>query len=216
MNAEIQRQMMVDGQIRTNEVSDPALLEALYTLPREIFVPDTSVAVAYSDLEIPLGHGRSMPTPMVCAKMIQALSLVPGEKVLDVAGGTGYSAALMARIGAIVTALEDNADLTALAQVNAQRLALTAMTARTGALAEPVNSGEVYDAILVNGSVDDIPINVLNQLKDRGRLIAVVGHGRSAKAVQVERSGGVFSSRNLFDAVAPVLAAFQKKPEFVF
>ena len=216
MNAEIQRQMMVDGQIRTNEVSDPALLEALYTLPRDIFVPAASAAVAYSDLEIQLGHGRALPTPMVAAKLIQALSLLPGEQVHDVAGGPGYSAALMASMGADVVALEDIAELSAAAQANFERLSLNMARSQTGALDGSQIQGALFDAILINGSVDDVPSTLLNLLKDRGRLIVVVGHGRSAKAVQFERCAHDFSARNLFDAAAPALAAFQKKPEFVF
>eukprot|EP01037_Dinobryon_pediforme_P011910 gene11907-12002_t len=216
MNAEIQRQAMVDGQIRTNEVSDPALLEALYTIPREIFVPAELSAVAYSDLEIPLDSSRSLLMPMVAAKMIQALNLVAGETVLDVAGGTGYSAAVMAKAGADVTALEDSATLSAAAKSNFVKLSLGYITVKTDQLDGSAGQGKAFDAILVNGAVDTIPAKLLEQLKDRGRLVAVVGRGRSAKAVQFERSGDVFSSRNLFDAAAPVLTAFEKQPEFAF
>lgn len=208
--------MMVDGQIRTNEVSDPALLEALYTMPRELFVPEAASAIAYSDLEISLGHGRALPTPMVAAKMIQALSLVPGEKVLDVAGGTGYSAALMASMGADVVALEDSAELANAAHANFDRLSLSAARSLKGALDGSEIQGALYEAILINGAVDDVPSALLNLLKDRGRLVVIVGHGRSAKAVQFERRANDFSSRNLFDAAAPTLVTFNKKPEFVF
>ena len=207
---------MVDGQIRTNEVSDPALLEALYTVPREMFVPAEFAAVAYSDLEVSLGTTRSLLTPMVVAKLIQALSLAEGESVLDVAGGTGYSAAVMAKTGARVTALEDDAALSAAARENFASLSLDMVAVRVGSLDGTGGQSKNFDAILVNGAVDSVPASILDQLKDRGRLVVIVGRGRSAKAVQFERRGDVFSSRNLFDAAAPILTAFEKKSEFAF
>jgi len=216
MNAAVQRQMMVDGQVRTNEVSGPALLEALYEVPREMFLPKELADVAYIDREAVLAGGRVLLTPMVMAKLIQALVLSPNEKVLDIAGGTGLSAAVMAKAGAKVVALEDNADFTAAAKINFAALDLSNATTATGPLTGGAPEFAPFDAILINGSVDFVSRAILEQLRDHGRLVVIKGQGRSAKAMLYERSGDVYAARNLFDASAPALPDFQKAVEFVF
>jgi len=127
MIAETQRQMMVDGQIRTNEVSNPALLDALYAVPRESFVPLSARSVAYVDREIEVGTGRFLLSPMVAAKLIQALDLREGDNVLDIAGGSGYSRAIMERMGAHVTMLEN---VTPESSIDASRCCVTSSVQR--------------------------------------------------------------------------------------
>lgn len=207
MIADTQRQMMVDGQIRTNEVSEPALLEALYSVPREQYVPENAQAIAYSDKEILVAGGHALLTPMVLAKLIQALELSSGNKVLDIGGATGYGAALMTHMGAKVVRLED----AAFAQSGSDNVQFIA-----GDLAKGDAALAPFDAILINGAVDSVPADLLAQLGQGGRLVAVVGRGRSGKAVIYSRNGAAYSSRNLFDASAPALAAFAKPAEFVF
>ena len=208
MIAETQRQMMVDGQIRTNEVSNPALLDALYAVPRENFVPQTAQSVAYVDREIEVGAGRFLLSPMVASKLIQALDLRSGDKVLDIAGGSGYSRAIMRLMGAKVTMLENVPPESSIFE--------RANDAAHGPLNEGFASGAPFDAILINGSVDFVPKSLLAQLGNGGRLVAIVGQGRSGKAVLYERNGETFSMRSLFDASAPFLREFEHVVDFAF
>lgn len=208
MIAETQRQMMVDGQIRTNEVSNPALLDALYAVPRESFVPLSARSVAYVDREIEVGTGRFLLSPMVAAKLIQALDLREGDKVLDIAGGSGYSRAIMERMGAHVTMLEN---VTPESSIDA-----SSIDAVTGPLNEGVASRAPFSAILINGSIDYVSPSLLAQLGKGGRLVAIVGQGRSGKACIFERNGDTFSTRSLFDASAPFLREFERVVDFAF
>src|SRR6185436_17542245 len=100
------RRMMVDGQIRTYDVTDPTVLSAMLAVPRERFVPADRAGVAYIDTDLPVGRGRRLLKPMVLAKLLQAAAIRPEERVLDVGCATGYAAAVLARMGAQVVALE--------------------------------------------------------------------------------------------------------------
>jgi len=215
------RRMMVDSQLRTFDVNDLAVLTAFDEVPRERFVPPGRESLAYMDQDLPVAEGvngaerRFMLSPMVLARMIQALDLSPGDKVLDVAPGLGYSSAVLARLGCSVIALEADEDLAA--QLH-QRLAAGAVNALVGMgpLEQGYPNAAPYDAILINGAVETRPEALLRQLSDRGRLACVEGRGRSARATLTVRSGGAFGSRPLFDAAAPPLAAFRAEPGFVF
>ena len=215
------RRMMVDSQLRTFDVNDLAVLAAFDEVPRERFVPPGRESLAYMDQDLPVAEGvngaerRFMLSPMVLARMIQALDLSPGDKVLDVAPGLGYSSAVLARLGCSVIALEADEDLAA--QLH-QRLAAGAVNALVGMgpLEQGYPNAAPYDAILINGAVETRPEALLRQLSDRGRLACVEGRGRSARATLTVRSGGAFGSRPLFDAAAPPLAAFRAEPGFVF
>ncbi len=208
------RRKMVDGQIRTNDVTDPDVIAAMMELPREVFVPAAQAPIAYLDRDIPVDAGRALLKPMVLAKMIQAAELEPGASVLDVACGTGYSSALLARLGGTVVALEDDPDRVrrcteALARVNAK------ITAVCGPLEAGWAARAPYDVILVNGAMEVEPQRLFQQLKEDGRLIGILGTG-PGKAMIYRREAGETSGRPLFDAAAPPLAAFARVPAFVF
>jgi protein-L-isoaspartate(D-aspartate) O-methyltransferase len=216
------RRHMVENQLRTFDVNDLRVLAAFEIVPRELFMPAGREALAYIDQDLPVSDGlgvperRSMLAPMVLARMIQALDLDRGAKVLDVACGLGYSSAVMARLGASVVALESSPAL-----VNAARERLAASGAEGVAVAQgPLEEGcpdaAPFDAILVNGSIDRRPDILLRQLAEGGRLVAIRGRGRAGSTVLFVRSGDAFGSRSLFDAVAPVLDAFRDEPGFVF
>lgn len=205
------RRMMVDSQLRTYDVNDLPLLDAVNAVPRERFVPQASYAIAYSDGDIAVSASRRMLAPMVAARMIQALEVRPGMRVLDVACGLGYTSAVMTELGAAVTALEDDAELAASA-----RRGLPTATVVAGPLDRGHPDGAPYQAILVNGAVEREPGELLGQLADAGRLVCIVGRGRSAKATLYVRSGPSFGSRPLFDAAAPLLPAFRSEPGFAF
>ncbi|WP_374381778.1 protein-L-isoaspartate O-methyltransferase [Dongia sp.] len=210
------RQFMVDGQIRTNKVTDERLIEALVAIPRENFVPADIRARAYIDDDLPVGNGRYLVEPMVLARLIQALNVQPGEKVLIVGAAGGYSAALLARLGASVVALEDAQGL---AETARNGLAGLHVTLVSGALANGHAQAGPYAAILVEGSVGEVPGSLLDQLKIGGRLATVLREDNitAGRAVLMTRGdGGTVGTRILFDANTPLLAGFEPTPRFAF
>ncbi len=211
------RQLMVDGQIRPNRVSDPRLLRAMRTLPREQFLPPHLAALAYIDEDIPLGRGRVMLEPMVIARLLQAAAPRGGERALVVGAGTGYGAALLDRCGAEVTALEDDAELTALARA---ALAVWAPAVRlaSGPLAEGWAAGAPYDVILIEGAVPVVPAALAAQVRNPGgRLLTVLrGAGHIGQASLGECHAAGLRLRPLFDCATPPLPQLQPPPVFSF
>lgn len=210
------RRLMVDCQLRTFDVNDNAVLDAFDSVPRERFVPPGREGFAYIDQTLRFGgaaaEARCLPAPMVLARMIQALALKPGARALDVAGGYGYAAALMARLGVAATLLEPVAELAAGAR---ERLADEAEVVE-GALEAGHPANGPYDAILINGRVEVRPRTLLDQLADGGRLVCVFGPERAAKATLFVRAGDAFGSRPIFDAALPALPAFAEEAGFSF
>ena len=211
------RRLMVDCQLRTFDVNDIAVLDAFDAVPREDFVPPGAEPFAYIDQNLKLGGSegdvRYMPASMLLARMIQALRIGNGTRVLDVGTGYGYAAVLMARLGGRVTALEADS---ALAEAARARLAGTKVEVAEGPLAEGQPKGGPFDAILINGRVEVRPQALLDQLKDEGRLVCVLGRDKSAKATLFVRAGDAFGARPLFDAGMPGLAAFREAAGFAF
>jgi protein-L-isoaspartate(D-aspartate) O-methyltransferase len=213
------RRTMVDSQLRTFDVNDIPLLDAIDAVPRELFVLPGREQLAYSDQELPVSEGahrRFMVTPMVLARMIQALEIDAGDRVLDVACGRGYSSAILSELGAYVTALEADAELAEAARAALSRSDAKGVTVENGDLTEGFADAAPYEAILVNGALEVRPEALLRQLKNGGRLVCVLGQGRAGRATLFVRSGDAWGERNLFDAAAPVLDAFRSKPGFVF
>lgn len=213
------RRMMVDSQLRTFDVNDIPLLDAMDTVPRERFVLQGREELAYIDQDIPVSLGverRYMLSPMVLGRMIQSLGIEAGERVLDVACGRGYSAAVLAELGAEVTALEAEESLAQTAKECLVAAGANNVSVKHGPLDQGAAENAPYDAILVNGAVEVRPEGLLRQLAEGGRLICVKGRGRAARATLYVRSGDTFGERSLFDAAAPLLAAFQTKPGFTF
>lgn len=217
-----QRQAMVDSQVRVNDVTDPRILDAMLELPREQFVPRERAELAYIDEDLLLrkatgaSPARYLIEPMVISKLVQALELLPEDHVLDVGCATGYSSALLGRLASDVVALEEDADLAGTAKRLLKGLGAANVTVVTGPLTGGWPQAAPYDAIILEGSAEVIPESLTAQLKDGGRLVAVVGTGRSAKATVFMRSGGVVSTRPVFDAAIPMLPGFARPPQFVF
>lgn len=212
------RKRMVDGQLRPNKVTDPRLLEAMRELPRERFLPRAVVSRAYADEDVPLPGGRAMLEPMVLARLLQLAAVRPGDRALVVGAGTGYGAAVLARMGARVIALEADEPLLAIAR-SALPGCLPAGAVRLEAAnpAQGFAAGAPYDVILIEGEVPEIPAVLSGQLAEGGRLVGVVGEGRrNGRAVLGQRLGGGFTTTAVFDcAVAPV-PAFARAVGFVF
>jgi protein-L-isoaspartate(D-aspartate) O-methyltransferase len=210
------RRLMVDCQLRTFDVNDNAVLDVFDSIPREHFVPKNQEPFAYIDQPLRLGGAggdvRVSPAPMVLGRMVQALKLHAGANTLDVATGYGYAAAVMAQLGATVTALESDADLAAIARDRIQGKAEVV----EGPLEAGLTAKAPFDAILINGRVETRPQALLDQLRDGGRLICVFGPAKGAKVMLFVRAGDAFGSRPLFDASLPPLAAFAEKAAFAF
>ena len=207
------RRNMIDCQVRTQDVTDLRIIDALLRVRREQFVPANKQGLAYLDYEVPLGDGpkaRCLLKPMVLAKLMQAAGPRSTDRVLDIGGGTGYSAAVWAHLVGEVVALEDDAALAKQAQKN-----LGDVTVATGALTAGWEAAAPYDIILINGACEVVPKSLLNQLKDGGRLLCIVG-AAPGKATLYLRGGGEVSDRALFDASAPLLPGFARTPAFVF
>jgi protein-L-isoaspartate(D-aspartate) O-methyltransferase len=214
-----QRQTMVDCQIRTFDVTDQAVIARFLDVPREQFVPPALQALVYSDaaLELRAEDGvRTLLAPLVLARMIQGAQVSASDRVLDVAGGAGYSAALLAGLAKEVVALESSPSLSALAATHFRSAAIANAKAVSGTLDGASVSGP-FDLIFINGAVEEGLEPLLAKLAPGGRLIAVrkmAGH--AGKVTRVEKVAGETSHRVLFDAAAPVLDAFARRQAFVF
>lgn len=214
------RRMMVEGQVRTSDVTDLALIEAMLAVPRERFVPADQTELAYLDLDLPVGQppgqgSRRLLKPMVLAKLIQAADLQPEDAVLDVACATGYAAAVLARLAARVTALEEDAALTAVAKRVLSELAPSNVTVVNGPLTAGWSGGAPYDVILLEGATAITPRSLFPQLRDGGRLLCVEGRN-PGKAMVYRSVAGDVTGRAIFDAAAPLLPGFVEPPAFVF
>jgi protein-L-isoaspartate(D-aspartate) O-methyltransferase len=215
----VARRMMVDGQIRTNDVTDPRILEAMLELPRERFVPPAQTDLAYLDRDVAVAAQSSRPhrfllKPMVLAKMVQAALIRDTDRVLDVGCATGYSSALLARLAHSVLALEEDPKLAEMAEANLAQLA-NAKVVR-GPLNEGWDAQAPYDVIFLNGASEIVPARLLGQLAEQGRLIGVIGGGPSGRVMLYRSVAGDVSGWPVFDAGAQVLPGFAALPQFVF
>lgn len=216
------RRGMVDSQVRANDVTDHNIIAAMLELPREEFVPAGLKSLAYIDDDLVLrfaganGDARYMMEPMSLARLVQLADVQPGDHVLDVGSGSGYAAALLARLAQQVVAVEEDAELAAAAEANLGRLGVDNAAVMQGRLADGWPAEGPYDVIFLNGSVDEVPAAFAAQLKEGGRLIAVVGRGGAGRACVFTKVDGVLSDRVAFNAAVPPLPGFAKTPGFVF
>lgn len=210
------RRMMVDGQIRPSDVTDHSVIEAMGEVPRERFVPDALADVAYLDRDLPVDPKRALLKPMVIARMVQALDLRASDKVLDVAGGTGYTAAILARLAGSVVALEDDAARVQRCAELTRALGASPVTAVYGPLDAGWPALTPYDAIIINGACEVEPQKLLRQLGNGGRLVGIFGTAPATKVTLYRVDDGEIGYRPLFNAAAPLLPAFAKAPAFVF
>ena len=211
------RKNMVESQVRTSDVTDRRLLRAMQEVPRELFVPEALKSLAYNGDGIPLAGGlgaRALPAPMTTAKLLQLAGLEPSDRVLEIGCATGYGTALLAALCAKVTGLESDDGLAASAKANLSSLGIANAGIESGPLAAGWPAGAPYDVIVASGAVPDIPSAYCEQLREGGRLVAVIADGPVARAVLFERTGGAFGQRFGFDTVAPALPGFARKPAF--
>ena len=211
------RHAMVGSQIRTNRVSDPAIVSAFEDIPRELFVPANLRSVAYVDEAVPLGHGRYLMEPLALALLLQAAEITTRDVVLDVGCGMGYSVAVLARLAATVVAIEENPDFARAANHLLGEQTVHNAAVIEGPLAEGCVKQAPYDVIVIEGGIEEIPDALVDQLGDGGRLACIiVGAGGFGKGTIVTRIGGTITRKVVFDAGTPLLPGFARRPSFVF
>ena len=207
---------MVENQVRANRVTDPAIISAMTELPREVFVPERLRGIAYVDEDIALGEGRSLMEPMVLARLLQEAAVVSSDVVLDIGCGSGYSAAVLARMASTVVAVEPDTVLAARANEIMAELGIDTVAVVEGPMEDGWPEQAPYDVIVFGGAVSEVPSTIREQLAEGGRLVAVIAEAGMGKAVLVTRHGGTFSRRTVFDAATPTLPGFVRRPTFEF
>lgn len=210
------RSKMVDGQIRTTDVTSHPVLNAFLSVRREDFVPESRKAVAYIDNDVQIAPGRYMMAPSPLAKMLQLAEIRPTDHVLDIGAGTGCTSALLSHLAGSVVALESDAELAATAKANLEAAGAANVSVVTGDLAAGCSAKAPYDLIVVSGAVEMIPEALFAQLKEGGRLVAVLGRGLASGVHLYIREGGSHSDRFAFNASVQILPGFAKSPEFQF
>ena len=211
------RTHMIESQIRPNKVTDERLLEALGQIRRELFVPEPLQSVAYIDEDLAIGGGRYLMEPMVAARLIQAAAVRSTDMALVVGAGTGYEAAVISRLARAVVALEEDEDLIRLARAALIEESIASVSVVEGPLGLGNRQRAPYDVILFGGAVAELPSEVVGQLSEGGRLVAVLkpegaGIGRATLAT---RTGSVVARRVIFDAAISLLPGLEPKPAFV-
>ncbi|MEO8296572.1 MAG: protein-L-isoaspartate O-methyltransferase [Burkholderiales bacterium] len=217
MNLEQARFNMIEQQIRPWDVLDPAVLSLLAIVKREDFVPAAHRALAFMDLEVPLPGGQCMLAPRVEARLLQELAPQRHERVLEIGSGSGHMAALLAHKAQQVLSFEIRPELAAMARDNLRHAAILNVEVRSGDGARGDAGRAPWDAIMLSGSVAQVPQQLLDQLKVGGRLVAIVGNEPVMTAVQITRTTERdWRTTVLFDTVAQRLEGFAEPSAFTF
>ncbi len=211
------RTAMVESQLRTNRIDDPTVLSAMSSIPRERFLPKALHGIAYADEDLPLADGQFLIEPLALARLLQAAAIKPDDVVLVVGCGTGYVAAVTAKIGAtVISVLTDEGMVDRIQPVFDQ---LEADNVVTSIAADPTAgdpSQAPFDVIIIVGAVAAVPGTLIEQLGDDGRLVAVVGAGHAGKGMLATKVNGVVVDRVFSDARIPPLPGLDVTPGFAF
>ena len=207
-NFQQMRQAMVASQLRTTAVNDPRVIAAMGKVARERFVPAEKASLAYLDKTLPVAPGRGMPSPMVVGRLLTEARVREGERALVIGAGSGYSAAVLAELGASVIALEEDKDLAGKATPGVTRAA--------GPLAKGWAKGAPYDLVLFDGAAEEIPATIIAQLADGGRLAAPILENKVTRLAIGRKAGGGFGMLSFADAEAPILPGFTVEKGFTF
>jgi protein-L-isoaspartate(D-aspartate) O-methyltransferase len=217
MNTEQARYNMVEQQIRTWEVLDQNVLDLLMSVRREEFVPAAARALAFADLEIPLGHGEFMLAPKVEARILQEVAPRASDSVLEVGTGSGYMAALLASMARHVVSVEIRPELKLMGETNLRNQSFANVSVELGDGSRGWARHAPYDIIVLSASTPLIPAELLAQLKPGGRMFAIVGDAPVMEAQLITcAEAGSYSAVNLFETSVPLLANAAQPERFVF
>lgn len=218
----IERENMVESQIRTNAITHAGLLRAFYKVPREAFTPPSQRSLAYMDGPLRVENARNgqaaryLLAPMVLAKLAQLAEIESSDKVLDVGCATGYSSAILSHIAAQIVALESDAGLAALAKDALTEQGIGNVEIVTGPIEQGAPDFAPYNVILINGRIEHAPDELLGQLAAGGRLVTVYGNETASKARIFRKIDSNIQVLTAFDIAAPLLDSFALKHSFVF
>lgn len=213
------RELMVEQQVRPWDVLDMAVLDVISRLPREAFVPEAHRALAYADLELPLGHGARMMKPVLEGRMLQALQLQPGDSVLEVGTGSGYASACLGALAREVVSLELVPELAAAARARLDATGLGTNVRIEVADALEYDPGErLFDAVCVTAAVAEVPARFLQWLRPGGRLFAIRGRAPVMEAVRLAKADAVnaVATESLFETELDYLHGAEPVPQFKF
>jgi protein-L-isoaspartate(D-aspartate) O-methyltransferase len=203
------RAAMIDSQLRPSGVANAAVLRAMATVPRELFVADQSRPLAYVDRAIAIGSGRFLAAPAVLGQLLSQMEPEAGQRALVIGAGTGYSAAVLQAIGLEVIAVESSSELAAKAREQGVEVI-------EGALEADHKTGAPYDQILIDGAVEMIPDFIVEQLADGGRLGTALADRGVTRLIVGRKAGGAFGYVSIGDAGVPALPGFSRPKAFTF
>lgn len=210
------RTMMVDTQVRPSDVTKFPIIDALLSVPREDFVPDAKREAAYVGENIEIGAGRVLLESRTFAKMLEAADIQPSDVILDLGCGLGYSTAVLAQLADFVVAVEDDSSRAEEAQQNLSDHGIDNAAVFEGALIDGAAKNGPYDVILLQGAVEQVPADLLAQVKDGGRIVAIFAENALGVVRVGRKIDGTVNWRMSFNASAPVLAGFAKEAAFSF
>lgn len=210
------RDIMVESQVRTADVTDTRIIHAMRTLPRERFVPAQKRMIAYGDLEVDVAAGRSLMRPRYLAKLLQELAPQAGERALEIAGATGYGAAVLANCCKEVITLDPDSSLSFAAGAAIESCGLKNVKSVSTPAVEGWRDEGPYDVILLNGAAEVVPEAWLAQLAPGGRLGVIVRQGAAGAARIYTRSDDAVAYRTAFDGAPPVAPGLERPAAFAF
>ena len=215
---EDRRRLMVESQLRTNKVSQTDVLMAFERVAKENFIDEAYAALAYIDEDLMLERNRFILEPMVFGRLVQALELKKTDSVLDIGATSGYSTAIISHLAQSVVGIESDTDLARMGQDNLTREGIDNAVILQGQHQDGFANEAPYDAIIIEGSIEQTPQKLLDQLAEDGRLVTIMRENATSpgKAVKYVRSGDGFAHTNLFDAQTPMLGEFAKEKVFSF
>ncbi len=211
-----QRVKMVDGQLRTTDVTNHELLSAFLAVPRELFVGEARADLAYLDDDLEIAPGRFIMEPSPLAKLMQLAAIKEIDSVLIIGAGTGYSAAIASKLASKVVALDSDQSLVERAQANLAALNVSNVDVVCSDLTQGAPSKGPFDVIFVEGAVSSVPQSLLDQMSDNARLVAVEGQGLTGVAKCYVKSGKTTSASRGFNLAVKPLPGFQSTSVFSF
>ena len=212
----VARARMVESQLRPNAITDVGVLEAMASVAREDFVPADRRSLAYMDGDVPVAANRYLMEPMVFGRLLQLAEIGPSDRVLDIGCATGYGAAVLARIAQSVVAIDEDKQLAEEAARTLRQQGAGNVTVAMLPHAEGDARQGPYDAIIIEGRVPAVPAKLFEQLKEGGRLVAVVGDADLALAMLYRRNGAIGSFAAFDASVQQLPGIVAAKPGFVF